>query len=285
MNYRVLAIGSACLLTTMVACGDDDDTTSSGAGGDATTTSSGMGGMAPDLSNVRVGHFSPGAPAVDFCLVTSAGDTVGPALEGAGATDGISFGDVTAYLPVQADTYTVQIIAADATDCSSPVAEFPGVVVPGGIDATVGAVGILNGMPAFDLEIWVDDNTAPAAGKAHLRFVHASPDTPNVDVGVLGMGETELSADIWTDVPFRSAGTPEYFETDPLSNVTVRAEANADAATGIDVPAVELPEGAVATAFAIGTLADLTATPAGENPLQALICVDNMGDGSCSINQ
>jgi len=300
MNYRALAIASLCTLTTLVACGDDDETTAttttsttssgSGMGGDtSSSSSSGMGGSGgggtPVLSQVRVGHFSPGAPAVDFCLVTDGGDTIGPVLEGAGDADGIQFGDVTPYLAVPEGTYSVQIIAATDADCTADLATFDDVVVPGDINATIGAVGIFQGSPAFDLQIWVDDNTDPAAGKAHLRFIHASPDTPNVDVGALAPNETELSADIWTDVAFRAAGDPEYFETDPLTDVTVRAEANAMPTIGIDVPNVSLPAGAVATAFAIGSLTDLTSQPVGPNPLQALICVDNTGDGSCSINQ
>ena len=48
-------------------------------------------------------------------------------------------------------------------------------------DYTVVAVGLLANIEPLVL---MDNNTAPAAGKAHVRFVHASPDAPAVDIAV-----------------------------------------------------------------------------------------------------
>ena len=48
-----------------------------------------------------------------------------------------------------------------------------------GTDYTVAAVGELASIEPLVLE---DDNSVPAVGFAHVRFVHASPDAPAVDI-------------------------------------------------------------------------------------------------------
>ena len=52
-----------------------------------------------------------------------------------------------------------------------------------GNDYTVAAIGLVAEIEPLVL---VDDNTAPASGKAHVSVVHASPDAPAVDIAVKG---------------------------------------------------------------------------------------------------
>ena len=44
----------------------------------------------------------------------------------------------------------------------------------------------LNTLANIEPLVLVDNNSMPAAGKAHVRFVHASPDAPAVDIAVTG---------------------------------------------------------------------------------------------------
>ncbi len=293
MNYRLLAIGTLCTLTSVVACGDDDETTatttttsgttSSGMGGMASSSSSGMGGtggMAPETSLVRVGHLSPNAPAVDFCLIQGDGTPLlgGPVLEALGDADGFSYKEFTTYVEIPAGTYDVGIVAADATDCMPATLLYTqeDLPVPGNIEATALAVGLFPG--SFALALAGDDNSDPAAGKGKLRFYHAAPDVPAVDVGV-GTGELTGAAILFDNVSYPGNATPPYLEADPLSNVTVRVQLDSMGTTGFEFSGISLPAGAVATAFAVGTL---DANDAAE--VEAIVCVDNDGAGnSCTV--
>ena len=52
---------------------------------------------------------------------------------------------------------------------------------PAGVDVTLAAIGMA---PALEPLVLVDNNSAPAAGMARVRFVHASPDAPAVDIAL-----------------------------------------------------------------------------------------------------
>ena len=127
------------------------------------------------------------------------------------------------------------------------------------------------GTPAFTVEPFVDEHLT-AAGKAALRFIHASPGTPAVDVG-LESGTTFTP--VFSAVAYPSITTGGgvdsngYIETAPLTNVTVAARATGTTTNALVVPGVSLPASASATVFAIGIIGS---TP---TPLKALVCVDN----------
>lgn len=299
MTKSILLALSASTLLFTVACGDDDTadttgtttstsvttggeggTTTSGMGGSTTSGMGGSGGAAAAMGAVRVAHLSPDAPAVDFCVSPDGGQTwVGPVAENIlKAADGLAYSGVTGYIPLPAATYDIRLVAPTATDCDTElVPTFKGITLPADVDATIAATGFLTpgaNQPAFDLTVYVDNNAAPAAGKAHLRFIHASPDTPSVDVGV-GKGQSFTA--VFSGVEFPKVGTPEYFETDPLSKVTLSARATGTDTDAIVLEAVDLPAGAIATAFAIGNLAG------SPQPLKVLVCVDNAAMATCSV--
>lgn len=246
--------------TLALACGEDPDP--------ATAAD------APSPSvQVRVAHLSPDAPPVDVCLAPAgSGSFTGPVLEQAGGAAGLSYGQATRYLEVAAGTYDVRVVTATATDCASPIVpDTTGATLPEGRAITVAATGLAApgaDQPGFALVPLVDE-TEVADGKAKVRFVHASPGTPPVDVGV---GSGESFTPLFTAVPFGEVDADRapagYLETDPLSDATLSARATGTSEDALVVPGVALPAGAIATVFAVGLLG-------GDPPLAALVCADD----------
>lgn len=254
----VTRIFSVLSLLAATACGGGDDPAPS-------ATASPV--------QLRIAHLSPDAPAVDVCLAPAgSGRFTGPVLEQAGRAEGLTYAQVTGYLKVAAGSYDVRVVAATALDCSAAIVpDTSGATLPAGAAVTVAATGLVvpaEGQPGFALVPLVDD-TQVGPGKAKLRFVHASPGTPPVDVGV---GSGASFTPIFTAVPFGEVDADRapagYLETDPLSNVTVSARATGSTADALVVPGVTLPAGAVVTVFAVGLLG-------GEPPLAALVCADD----------
>jgi hypothetical protein len=178
---------------------------------------------------LRVVHASPDAPAVDVYL------------DGTPVLERFAYGERTQYLTVPAGSRRVTITAAGAPD----VVVFDAAVTLDLEQAyTVVATGLLAGEPAFAPLVLVDTIDLPAAGKARVRFVHASPGTPAVDIALAGgpvlfanvayREESELEVDVGTyDLEARVAGT----DTVALS-----------------VPGVTLEAGNVYTLLAIGQI-------------------------------
>lgn len=290
MKRRLGWAGVAVL--TALGCGDDETgsggggtggdasggapgTGAGGSGGDGSVGGSGgSGGGSAATASVRVAHLSPDAPAVDFCVTADGVTFVGPVMKSLGDSDGLAFSEVTQYLPLPVATYTARLVAPDAADCSVALAGLPdvtGLALAADGAYTVAAIGMLapsDGEQPFAVTAFGDDAEV-ATGKAKLRFIHASPDTPNVDVGV---GAGDQFTPVFSDVAFSEAGDvggESYLETDPLADVTVSARATGTTADALVIPSVSLPEGAIATAFAIGKL---NGDP---SPLKVLLCVDN----------
>ena len=206
-------------------------------------------------------------------------------------TAGLSYAQVTRYLELDAGPYTARLVAPGAADCSTSLAGLPDYALPdlaGGTSATVAAVGLLadlagGGATAFTVKPFVDE-VAAAAGEAALRFVHASPGTPPVDVGA-GFGASFTP--LFSAVPFSGLATSSgvddrgYLATAPLSSVTLSARATGTTADALIIPGVSLPSGGVASAFAVGVLGSAS------TPLALLLCVDTAGPvgalSSCSL--
>jgi hypothetical protein len=271
------------------ACGDDSGSTGTGgagggtggAGGAGATTSTttttgsgGAGGAAPmEMSKIRVAHLSPDAPAVDVCLYPTGGMPTAPAI---GTPEGLAYPNATGYLDVPAGTYDAGIVLAGA-DCSDPVAVIEGLPLAADKAYTAAAVGLLGAMgaqKAFEVTLLEDNLGAPAAGKAHLRFIHASADAPNVDVGVLANGAV---TDVWSDVAFPNAGA--YTPVDAPFTADVGATVAGDTNVAIGFTNINIPEGAIVDIFAIGLLGATDPAQA----LGALACI--VGTGCVELDQ
>jgi hypothetical protein len=269
----------------LVACGDDTTGTGgAGQGGDntggsgqttttTTTTSTssmgggGEGGGMAENAQIRVAHLSPDAPAVDVCVFTATDMLVaGPVLKGLNDTDGLAYPDATGYVPLPAGSYKFRIVAPNAANCDTALAGLPDVGpldLAAGEAYTAAAVGQLGTTPAtFEVIALADNLGAPAAGKAHLRFVHASDGTPNVDVGLAGATFTP----VWSNIAYKAAGA--YTPVDGPFTADVGAAVAGTPNPVIVFTDIDIPAGAIVDIFAIGLLAGT-----GDQALGALACV------------
>ncbi len=131
---------------------------------------------------LRVGHFSPNAPAVDVFLkapgqANSASNRV---------LSGVTFPQDSGFLPVAAGTYDASVALAGSL---AGVLDLNGAALARGTSTSVFAIGLLNGTgtQALRLAAYADDRR-PVAGQAKVRVIHLSPDAPAVDVVVLSGG-------------------------------------------------------------------------------------------------
>ncbi len=174
---------------------------------------------------VRVVHASPDAPAVDVLV-----------------NDGVAFSNapfkgITNYASLAAGEYQVKVVPTGAT---TPVVISATLGLEADKDYTVVAVGQLANIEPLVL---VDNNSAPAAGKAHVRFVHASPDAPAVDIAVKG------GPVLFSNVAFKGVG--DYLPVDAATyDLEVRLAGTNTVA--LEVPGLTLNAGTVYTVFAMG---------------------------------
>jgi hypothetical protein len=182
-------------------------------------------------ARLRVLHASPDAPAVDVYL------------DGSEAVGDLAFGSVTDYVPVPAGAHAVQVFPSSANGSGTPVIDVPTLTLDAGKDYTVAAVGKL-----ADIEplVLVDNNGAPAAGNAHIRVVHASPDAPNVDIFAAGAGV------VVPDLAFKEASA--YLPL-PAGSYDLEVRGAGSQTAVLSLPDTQLDAGKVYTAFAIGLAA------------------------------
>jgi Domain of unknown function (DUF4397) len=120
-------------------------------------------------ARVRVLHLSPDAPKIDVYV------------DGTSTLAGVPFKTATKHAQVPTGTHTVEIRPAGSAN-GNPLATARATLAP---DAayTLAAVGL-----AAKLQIMVlkDDFTAPPPGKAKLRGIDASPQSPPIDIAIAG---------------------------------------------------------------------------------------------------
>jgi hypothetical protein len=180
----------------------------------AVATADSHGGEMDEMAKVRVGHFSPDAPAVDVY-----------AGEDAILTD-VPFGVLSDYLEVPGGTYSIAVVAAGADPAEGAVIGPVDLEFAAGTATTVAATNFLESIEAQVLT----DEPMPQEGIAQVRVVHFSADAPAVDVAVdegdvvvpelayptatdyLDLAEGEY------DLEIRPAGTEDVaFDIDPLT--------------------------------------------------------------------
>jgi hypothetical protein len=204
---------------------------------------------AADTAMVRVLHGSPDAPSVDVFVDGMKVD----------ALSGAEFGDLTAYVKVPGGTYSIKVCAtADNTVC--PIGPVD-LTFEAGSRYTVAASGLLAAIKA-DV---ITDNGKPVDGKAKVKVVHLSADTPAVDVLT-----QDKSTKLVTNLAYPDA--TKYLTVAPGSYDLIVC-ANADnSVCPLDPGALELEDGKVYSVFAIGSLEG----GEGVQGLTAVVGVDNM---------
>ena len=226
------------------------------------------------VAHVRVAHLSPDAPNVDFCLAPHGSGNFGsPVLASLGHATGLAYGNVTKYFDLDAVRYDVRLVAPNSADCKQALGNLPDFTelpeIPPGASVTIAAEGLVafGATRPFELEPYIDDASV-SDGKAKLRFVHASPGTGPVDVG---LGGGALFQSVFSDISFGgiAATTNGYVETDPFEAAEISARPHGTFSDALAIKPAALPAGAIATAFAIGQIDNASA------PLRVLLCVDN----------
>jgi hypothetical protein len=231
-NYSIFATGK-------LSDGSLKATVSVDAPGNGSTTVK----LAPATANLRVAHLSPDAPSVDIYVDGS--PVVG--------LQGVSYRAVSGYLSIPAATHNVKVYVAGTT--TAPVIDANLTLNPGA-SYTVAATGLV-GQGDLSPVVLMDDRAGTTAGKTLVRFVHLSPDAPNVDVKVQD-GPT-----IFNNVGFRGA---EGYDEVGSGSYDLEVRLTVGGALALAVPGVDLMAGQSYTVFAAGL--------AGSGTLEAILVKD-----------
>lgn len=196
-----------------------------------------------EYARLAVTHASPDAPGVDLLVD---GNKVN--------TSALGFPSSTAYLDVLSGTRNIKVNVS-GTSTTVINADVPFTT---GKNYSLFAVDSVSKLSTVLIE---DDLTAPASGKAHVRFVHLSPDAPAVDVAVTG-----------GSVVFANKAFKTYTAFTPLDagtyNLEVRVAGTSTVA--LPLPGIALTAGKIYTVFAKGFLGGT-----GAQALGAQIIVNN----------
>lgn len=199
----------------------------------------------PVQGKVLVVHASPDAPGVDLLVDDAKVNTAA-----------LTFPNNTGYLDVDAGERNFKVNAAGT---STSVINADAEIDPN----TNYSLFAINRLSSIEALLVVDDLTAPASGKAHVRFIHLSPDAPAVDVtltnGTIVFGNTSFKSG--TAFAPLDAGT-----------YNLQARVAGTSTVALEIPNVTLAAGKIYTVFARGFLAP----PAGNtNPLGVTIIANN----------
>jgi hypothetical protein len=185
----------------------------------APAADAGAQGQSFPWSYVRMANWSPNTPAVDLCLAPHGTTAFQGPLVGAqlGALDGgqelVSFPQLTAYIPVTAQSYDARLVVAGAPDCATrlvtDVINVPG-LGQGGSSATLAVVGdFAAAQPAFKPQMIAmqDDALAPDLSHVEVRFIHAASNSAAVDMGTGSLASAAFQP-LFSNVPFGAVATP-----------------------------------------------------------------------------
>jgi hypothetical protein len=192
---------------------------------------------------VMVTHASPNAPGVDLLVDNTKVNTAD-----------LTFPNSTAYLRVETGmrNFKVNVAGTTTTVINADL------TIDENKNYSVFAVDSVSKISAV---VVADDLTAPASGKAHVRFIHLSPNAPAVDVAVTG------GAVVFGNKSFKDATA-----FTPLDAGTYNLEVRVAGTTtvALPLPGITLEAGKIYTVFAKGFLGGT-----GSEALGAQIIVNN----------
>jgi hypothetical protein len=228
----LLAPAAALLLLAFTAACDDDDD---------------PGAPAP-TAQLRFFHTAPGTGAVTFRVD---GAALASNVELAAAPSG--------YVTVNAGARALAVrTAAGTTDLAAETATLKA-DMPHTVILSKDGTGV-------DLVVLADTNTAPAAGKAKLRLVHAAPSAAAaVDVYVTAPGaDLAAATPTATNVAYEAAS--KYLEL-AAGTYQIRFTATGTKTVALDAGEVTLTAGQIRTTAALDAAA-------GGTPLRAVVIQD-----------
>jgi hypothetical protein len=206
-------------------------------------------GSTAALAGVRVIHASPNTGPVDVYVNTLPG-AASPAIEDLAFTQG------TGYVPLAPGTYDFRVTPANAT---SPIAINAEGVAIADADYTIAAIGFFANIQPLVLL----DNRTTNPNAARVRFVHAAPDVPAVDIGLNSNGTN--TATLFNATTFGTAANEGYIEV-PGGTYNLGVFLDANNALALPVNNLQLQNNFVYTVFAMGSIA--------QNNVQAVVFVD-----------
>ncbi|EHV5556165.1 DUF4397 domain-containing protein [Vibrio parahaemolyticus] len=189
-------------------------------------------------AEVRVGHLVDGAPIVD---VNVNGAAFGPLAD-------LAFKEIRGYLGLDAGAYDFDVYVDGTT--INPIIDVDGLMVAGGMDYSVYAVGVVS--PAIDIEpLVVEDMRRAVATSATLNLTHAAanPVAEVVDIYLTTSAGIEGSDPTITNFAYKESAKGLYVAAGTYY-VTVTVAGNPDA-VAIDSLPVDLMNGVVYQVVAI----------------------------------
>jgi hypothetical protein len=206
------SLGIMVMMGVLTSCSKEDDV------------------MAPATARVMVVHASPNAPAVDVKV------------NNAVALSNVAYPANSNYSSIGAGSTNIKVSPTGTTNYV--------------IDATVDlksnmnySVFAIDSVAKIKAAVVTDDLTAPAAGKAHVRFFHFSPNAPAVDIAVTG-GPVVFSNRMFNDQATNNA----LQNFTPLDAGTYNLEVRLAGTNTVvlSLPNVMLTAGKIYTVFAKG---------------------------------
>jgi hypothetical protein len=181
-------------------------------------------------AQVRVVHAVSGAPAVDVYV------------DGALALSNVPFFALSDYLTVPAGARSVSVTVTGTT---TPIIGPANLSFEAGRSYTVAARGTASNPLSIGVEIYLDDRSTPAAGRARVRVLHLSPDAPAVTPFANGMPL------LFSSISYPNASP--YIDV-PAGTYNVEARVTSGAAA-ITLPFLTLEEGRIYDIFAVDQVA------------------------------
>lgn len=183
-------------------------------------------------TSVNVIHASPDVPGVDLLIDNLKVNTTP-----------LNFPEATGYLKVFAGTRNIKV---NATGTNNTVIN-ANLTFTADKYYSVFAYNLLASIAAIRVE---DDLTLPAAGQAHIRFFHFSPNAPSVTMGTLS-GTTFTP--VFSNRSFETQATASANQNfTPVVAGTYTFDVQVNGASVLSLPNVVLQAGKIYTVFAKG---------------------------------
>lgn len=198
---------------------------------------------------VRVAHLSPDTEGIDLYL------------DGEAVVQNIGFDTVSDYLGVPAGRHRLEAFPSGAPEGTEALLDLDTDLVAGAA-YTVAGVGLREDLRA---ELLTDDLSAPPAGQAKLRAIHAALGVEDVDVVLSGQPALFEDAGPQRATPYAAVPPGTY-------DVEVRAAGTDEVL--LEARQVELAAGIVYSLAAIG---------GGPSPLRLLPVVDARGAAVAAV--